>query len=1046
MPITDKRNKLCAEILAGMRAVKLFSWETPFVDKILKLREREMYFIKWELMYFMLGVVMMIITPGFAMVVAYSSYTAPEGKTISAADAFASLALFNLLRFPLNQMGTVIATTIQAYVALKRVSAFLCKGATPSLAAASAPKEVKVPPPSLAGEESLQLREASFGWSSYSADVQLENLSSSIKKGALICVVGSVGSGKSTLINSLLGETDLKAGTFHMAPGQTIGYTSQEPFILNATVKDNILFGKPFDDKWYREVLKACCLLPDLQIFVEGDMTMIGERGITLSGGQKARICLARATYARPTLVLLDDPLSALDSDTGAKIYKNLLAPGGLMSTATRVLVTHATQFLALADRMLVLHEGRLVFADNFSMLQAAIDGGLLDEEARRQMTLLTDTMQEQVGEEASRKDSSSAAPQPSTTSKTRSTSSANGMQKTDSLMTAESRQKGTMSLQTYNILLVASGGLAWAGLLSSALTLERFTFICCDFWLAIWTSHPDESPGILTLPAADSASNVRFYLTVYAVFVSVNAFFVFLRLWLAAFGGARATQSLFASFLSAVFKTDMQFFETTPIGRVLNRFTFDTDVCDFILVVKLCSTIASVGWMVSGIAVMTAAVPWMLLVLAPMGFYYFSVVQKYRTACVDLQRLDSTSRSPIQSHLQESLDGNHTIRAFQQELGCKRQAFHLLDANNRALYAFILGNRWLGVRLELLGSLVSFSISMLCWSARDTIDPGIAAVAILWGFTMTLTLNIMCVESTAMEARMTSVERLDEYSRLLPEQVAGEGVEPEPSWPSRGGVEFRNVSLRYRQDLPLALRSFSVQIEPGEHVGVCGRTGAGKSTLAVALFRLVEVCEGGIYVDGVNLRSLPLSVVRGRGLCIIPQDPTIFSGTVRFNLDPFEQASDVEIWDALELVKMKAAVQRSESGLHCECEVGGANFSAGERQLLCFARALLRKPKVLLLDEATASVDKDTDAFIQNTLRMSLKGTTLIAIAHRLDTIMDYDRILVVAGGGVQEVGKPSVLLQNPASALSKLVDSTGAASSTHLRTLAKVEVEGPL
>jgi len=544
----------------------------------------------------------------------------------------------------------------------------------------------------------------------------------------------------------------------------------------------------------------------------------------------------------------------------------------------------------------------------------------------------------------------------------------------------------------------------------------------------------------------ATPGDGANFYIRWYAVLFGINFVLLVSRTEWFAHGGANAAGALAKRLHAKVFTSPMVFFETTPLGRVMNRFAFDLENIDFALVQKINATQASVGWMLSGLVVMSAINPWMLLVLAPVMLVYANVQSYYRNSSVDLQRLDSSSRSPVQAVFSEALDGATTIRAYGATARFVGVGDAAIDANNRAVLAFTAANRWLGVRLDGLGRIVAFAAALLGWALRGTIEPGLVGMCLLWANNFSTSLNFFVVFSTEAEAMLTSVERVEEYCEL-PQEAARDTAPahaPPSDWPSAGKVEFRDVSLRYREGLDLALRGMSLEIRGGERLGVVGRTGAGKSTLAVAMFRLVEPCGGGIYVDGVCLSHLGLADVRGRdgGLCVIPQDPVVFSGPLRENLDPFGVRTDEQLWEALRAVRLRGSIEALGAGLQANIEEGGSNFSVGQRQLLCLARAMLRQPRVLLLDEATASVDLDTDAFIQRAVRQSFHNCTLITVAHRLATVMDHDRIVVMREGAVAELGAPHELLQRADSEFAQLVKNSPDAEKLEAMALEAAEV----
>ena len=490
---------------------------------------------------------------------------------------------------------------------------------------------------------------------------------------------------------------------------------------------------------------------------------------------------------------------------------------------------------------------------------------------------------------------------------------------------------------------------------------------------------------------------------------------------------------------LSRIVLAPISYFETTPLGRILNRFTYDVEVVDLRLTESMSVLMIASSWFIAGLCIMCSILPWIALALGPITFAYGVMLLHYRKTGADLQRIDALTRSPIQAMLSEGADGASTIRVFRQGLNFLKRFRVSTDTNSAALLNFISAQRWLGIRIELLGSLVALVSTTMVVSLNDVLrlQPGLIALLIMWSSNFTITLAFFVDAFGESEAAITSIERVDAMATLPIEKsmATSSNIVLPKSWPEHGLVEFDNVCLRYRDGLPLALNGLSFVIEPGKRCGVVGRTGAGKSTLTIALFRLAELESGRCLIDGVDLSTLGLSDVRGR-LSIIPQDPFLFSGTLRECIDPFGSSEDRIILEALEAVRLA----KPDSGLdllESIVEEGGRNYSVGERQLLCLARALLAKPKVLVMDEATASVDGETDAFIQRMLRTRFKGTTLLTVAHRLNTIMDYDSILVMDKGRAAEFGSPQDLLERNG-VFAELVASTGEESSRALREIA--------
>eukprot|EP00946_MAST-07B_sp_MAST-7B-sp1_P004980 g4980.t1 len=1121
MRVSDERVKLCSEMLAGIRVVKYLSWEVRFTERIMDVRLEEMRWVSRELHLFATYVVILISFPMLSMLVCFLSYIwiNPE-VPLTPGNAFATLSLFNVLRFPLMQMGTVLSAAAQAKVAVRRIENFISEdeaenanannGGPTGIEASSYKSGETGPTVNTSGVKLVEgdastvvigLRDAEFSWSSKTqAKFILGPVTTDFECGECIAVVGAVGSGKSMLVASLLGETTLKSGSISHRH-QAVSYVPQVAWIVNATVRENIIGfadsrthdDAPFDKSLYNRVIAACSLARDIADMPNGDLQIIGERGVTLSGGQKQRIALARSAYTilfRQSklgkdekfrgIVLLDDPLSALDAHTARHVFDELLGPSGLLKGIARVLVTHAVQFLSQCNRVLMVQDGSVLDLGAFSNIERFLinnneeEAKLDPKEAALMLAVrrLSTAMQE-TGSRGNGDDEQIGTGARSKSLSTCSADSGNGFlnkseNSTDSLMTRETLGKGTINFDVVRYFFGTMGGcLCFFVPLFFFFVLERTTYVGTDWWLSVWTDaanatpkHAFEAIG-LKLPAAPHAAGQRFYASWYAVLVLVAAAFVVMRLHLFAHGYVRTSRIFFKRLVAASVRAPMSFFETTPLGRITNRYSYDTEVIDAQLFQRTNGVVASTSWLLGGVGVIIGSIPWMLLVLAPVFLLYFNLYRFYRQACVELQRLAAITRSPIQSTFQETLNGADSIRAFNVETAYSKKNSALLDDHSRASIALHVASRWLSVRLETLGVMVVAGASLLSYFIPG-LSAGIAGLAIMWASQLSISLQFNTINLTEAESLLTSAERVLEYINLQQEPPHETAMEfkPHENWPSKGEIRFEEAVLSYRDDLSPALTGLSVTIEAGKKVGIVGRTGAGKSTIATALFRLRELTSGKILVDGVDVAKLGLRDVRGRpnGLAIITQDPLVFSGPIRFTLDPFNQHSDKEIWKALHAVQMRKAIielwnnrggtrvdvaaeddpDALRPALSLPISEAGRNLSVGQRQLLCFARALLLQPQIIILDEATASVDYATDHIIQTTLRKNFPGVTMLVIAHRLATIIDLDAVLVMDNGKCVEYDTAINLLNSETTMFSSLVNATGSDASKKLRQMA--------
>ncbi|XP_034519018.1 canalicular multispecific organic anion transporter 1 [Ailuropoda melanoleuca] len=1026
----DKRLKIMNEILSGIKILKYFAWEPSFKNQVHELRKKE---LKNLLTFARMQSVMAFLlhlTPVLVSVITFSVYTLVDSNNILDAEkAFTSITLFNMLRFPLSMFPMVISTVLQASVSRDRLEQYL-GGDDLDTSAIRHDRN---------SDKAVQFSEAFFTWD-LDSEATIQDVNLDIMPGQLVAVVGTVGSGKSSLMSAMLGEMENVHG--HVTIKGTIAYVPQQSWIQNGTIKDNILFGSELDEKRYQQILEACALLQDLEVLPGGDLAEIGEKGINLSGGQKQRISLARATYQNSDIYVLDDPLSAVDAHVGRHIFNKVLGPNGLLKGKTRLLVTHSIHFLPQVDEIVVLGNGTILEKGSYSTLlakkgpfakilktftkqtgpeeEATVnedteeedDCGLMPsvEEIPEDVAALTMKRENSFHRALSRRSNSRHRKSLRNSLKTRNVKTVKEKEelvKGQKLIKKEFIETGKVKFSIYLKYLRAIG---WCSIffIVFAYVINSVAYIGSNLWLSAWTNDSKTYNGS-NYPASQRDLRIGVY---GALGLAQGAFVLMASLW-SAYGTTYASNILHRQLLSNILQAPMSFFDTTPTGRIVNRFAGDISTVDDTLPLSLRSWMLCFLGIISTLVMICTATPIFVVVIIPLGIIYVSVQIFYVATARQLKRLDSVTRSPIYSHFSETVSGLSVIRAFEHQQRFLKHNEVGIDTNQKCVFSWIVSNRWLAVRLELIGNLIVFFSSLMMVIYRDTLSGDTVGFVLSNALNITQTLNWLVRMTSEIETNIVAVERINEYIKVENEAPWVTDKRPPAGWPSKGEIHFNNYQVRYRPELDLVLRGITCDIRSMEKIGVVGRTGAGKSSLTNALFRILEAAGGQIIIDGVDIASIGLHDLREK-LTIIPQDPILFSGTLRMNLDPFNNHSDEEIWKALELAHLKSFVSGLQLGLSHEVTEAGDNLSIGQRQLLCLARALLRKSKILIMDEATAAVDLETDHLIQTTIQKEFSHCTTITIAHRLHTIMDSDKIMVLDNGKIVEYGSPQELLRS--------------------------------
>lgn len=1021
MKTKDERIKQMNELLSGIRVIKLYAWENSFIANLFGFRNRELEFLKHILTLDAVQIFLWQCSPFVVALVTFAVYVnADPANILNAQKAFVSISLFNLLRFPLTMLPSLMTSLVLTVVSARRIDKFLNNDELVKYVTRN--EEL----------EAIAVEGGTLTWSQDSKEksnskrkATLREIDFHVKPNTFVAVVGQVAAGKSSLLAAILGEMDRIAGRFNVCKSMNMAYVPQQAWIQNMTVKENILFGSAYNEEKYKRVLSVCSLESDLTTLPGGDQAEIGEKGINLSGGQKQRVSLARACYSESDIFLLDDPLSALDSHVAKHVFDKVLSSStGLLKNKTRVLATNTLFVLPYVDHVVVLDEGRIVESGTYRELMAKDKGYLA--ETMRQYTGNDDddgTGTQKKDDEKDQDEDQSKSPEivPGNEGILKSETTAAAMA-TDigKLTELERMETGSVDYAVY-LAYFKAVSILWLVAVSIALVSSSAFNVASNIWLSIWSSDSETDE----LSTDDLLKTLR--LIVYAILGGLQCLSVLLASLALSRGAVRAANRLHERLLERVIHSPMVFFDTTPIGRIVNRFAKDIDVVDSTLPGTSRSWLNCFLQVASTMFVVCYSFPSFLIIILPMAIVYYLIQKIFIVTTRQLKRLESVTRSPIYSHFNETLSGINTIRAYNSVERFVDLSDNLVDRNQSCSYPNIIANRWLSVRLEFFGNLITACAALFSVYYKGAVDAGTAGLTISYSLSITQTLSWLVRMTSDLETHIVSVERIMEYMANKQEDMWIKNEQrTSPQWPTEGAIQIENYSTRYREETDLVLRDISVDIKPAEKIGIVGRTGSGKSSLSLSLFRILEPASGKILVDQLDIVKYGLHDIRSK-LTIIPQDPVLFSGTLRFNLDPLQLYSDIEIWRALDLAHLKAYIGTLESGLDYKVTEYGENFSVGQRQLICLARAILRKSKILILDEATASVDLETDSIVQKTIRDIFNDCTIITIAHRLHTILDSDRILLLDRGCVKELDSPENLARDPQSVFSSLIRDAG-------------------
>ncbi|KZS96802.1 multidrug resistance-associated ABC transporter [Sistotremastrum niveocremeum HHB9708] len=1158
----DKRMAILNEIISAVKFIKFFAWEDKWIARAMEKRGDE---IKWMIKARLNGIMFFALWSSVPILVSVISFTTFVllGHQLTIATAFTSIALFSMLRAPLNVIPTFIVQILQTMVSVSRIDTFLNEPEVDDQVSSLKKPAVSPTSDEHANEASpLGFQHASFKWNTVEEkkdekdkdkdkakakakdDVkkngtpsglpeiaveseaegedredrpfELQDLDVVFPNGELTVVTGPTASGKTALLMALLGEMTMQPpppgveskllldkNPHKVLPDglvQTLSYAAQTPWLQHQSIKDNILFGTPFDQERYDEVIACCALKPDLEVLEDGDRTEIGVRGVSLSGGQKARVALARAVYARTKYVLLDDPLSAVDSHTARILYERVFK-GPLLKNRTVILVTHHVELVLPGTYYLVrMLDGRIDLQGKVEDLRKS---GVLEHiEQEANLEAKEEKKEEELKEETADNTAAEVTPADGAASEN-GTDAKPKAKKPRKLVEDEFRETGSVKWSVYRTYLKASSYWVWSILIFLILVVQLLG-IGEKLWIAVWgdaykqfgeeaasatmsffvspshgelegvSQHPMSTlhlPSALKNVASQDPSRTfssrlpspidhpLFYVGIYAAIGFGAAFINVAASGIQFTGALRASKHLFRDLLSAVMLATVRFHDTTPAGRMLNRFSKDVETIDSSLASSLQNVNSSLATFFISILTVSVVFPAFLLPAFILGYFYVRLAIGYLNTGRDLRRMESTNRSPIFSGFAELLDGIVTVRAFSAENSFLNNLFEKVDLFTDMWYTFWMTNRWLLLYYDFLGAVAVLVTTLLSLSGK--VPAGYAGLTITSAMAFTNSIYWTCRFWTSLELDLNSVERIVEYLDL-PQQPPRiiELNRPPAYWPSdnnpEGMIVVKDLEIKYAPDLPSVIHGITFALKPRERVGLLGRTGSGKSTLAMSILRFVDPHKGTIMIDGIDITTIGLHDLRAR-LTFIPQDATLFSGTIRDNLDPFNEYTDAECLDALYRVQMISptahASQKTSRApsiysasadaepaegegststmtavsfrsdrtdddkkaitLDSKVSAGGTNFSQGQRQLIAMARALLRQSSIIVLDEATSSIDFETDAKIQATIRDEFKGSLLLTVAHRLRTVIDYDRLIVLDQGTIAECDTPYNLIR---------------------------------
>lgn len=997
---SDKRMKVTSETLFNLKGLKLYGWESYFSSKINQTRENELSALKNIFSVTNLIRSLLWFSPvgtGIITIGAYFYYN----TLVRIEDLFTCLGILSSIQDPIRGLTNIYTNLIEVFVSMKRIETFL--------------KEDDINKQNIiTNDEStsaknivIQIENGSYTWgtrksNSIKAKIDIKtvesnnikavvnNINLTVNKGELVCIIGDVGCGKSSLFQAILNNLtpiSPKQNDTRLIVNGTIAYLSQVPWIQSASLKNNILFYKEMLKEKYDEILHRTDLVKDIDIFIKGDETEIGERGINLSGGQKLRIALARAMYSDKDIYLLDDPLSSLDANVGTKIMKECICD--YLKGKTRILITNSLQYLSLVDRIIYMKNGKIEWNGNnanFNLLKQGFFQTIQKQSSNHIKTQLDIQLNNHL-------------------EKNRLTNNKGKAIEPNSRMIPNQNNDNAkplhVSMSIYIKYITFLGGTPLMIILVIITILWQSMRGGADLWLAYWSKQN---------------SNFNYHFAIYSCLGIGASLFLFIRLVIISRGSINSSRMLHNIMSNKIIKAPINlYYDTIQKGQIINKLSKDLSIIDFFSSVMFGNILSFGATVFSAIVICSFHQPYCLL-FVPFLFSCGLYLMRFYLVCSrELTRIEAMTRTPMINIINEVNEGTDTIRAFQSEATFKKQ-FKLKADDNLKVKLFISGtSQWFNLMLDLLTFTLRWVIILFTIYYRNYFSPQIIGIILTYLIQIedNLTRFILCFST--FENTMVAFDRCLSIDSIPQEKASKTDTDKAmPSdWPINGSVTFDNVSVKYRSNTEIVLNKLSFNIKAGEKIGIAGRTGSGKSTIALCFFRILELMEGVIKIDNVDISTIGLDKLRS-SITIIPQDPFLIEGTLRDNIDPLHLYSDNLIEETMREIGFDYILNNNPMGLRQNVNENGSNYSSGEKQLICITRAILRKSKVVIMDEATSSIDYNTEESIQKAFKSILKDSTIITIAHRIKTILGMDRIIVIDEGKLVEFDSPSILMEN--------------------------------